>query len=69
MTLKQESLIDYLMNNTITPNAMSASLMNLIYKKNVSVEKLPEQKNNYKFTLAFFLIPTLCKLNTYLILI
>lgn len=44
-------VIDYLMNNTITPNAMSASLMNLIYKKNVSVEKLPEQKNNYKFTL------------------
>lgn len=45
-------VIDYLMNNTITPNAMSASLMNLIYKKNVSVEKLPEQKNNYKFTLV-----------------
>ncbi len=44
-------VIDYLMNSTITPNAMSASLMNLIYKKNVSVEKLPEQKNNYKFTL------------------
>lgn len=45
-------VIDYLMNNTITPNAMSASLMNLIYKKNVSVEKLLEQKNNYKFTLV-----------------
>ncbi len=44
-------VIDYLMNSTITPNAMSASLMNLIYKKNVSVEKLPEPKNNYKFTL------------------
>ena len=40
------------MNNTITPNAMSASLMNLIYKKNVMVEKLPEQNNNYKFTLV-----------------
>ena len=45
-------VIDYLMNNTITPNAMSASLMNLIYKKNVMVEKLPEQNNNYKFTLV-----------------
>lgn len=44
-------VIDYLLNQRITPNAMSASLMNLIYKKNVSVEKLVDTKNNYKFTL------------------
>lgn len=44
-------VIDYLMNNSITPNAMSASIMNMIYKKNISAEKLPEGKNEYKFKL------------------
>lgn len=44
-------VIDYLMKQYISPNAMSASIMNLIYKKNVSVEKLPDTKTNYKFTL------------------
>ncbi|MCI8575684.1 MAG: DUF2207 domain-containing protein, partial [Bacilli bacterium] len=28
-------VIDYLMNKNITPNAMSSSIMNLIYKKNI----------------------------------
>ena len=45
-------VIDYLIHSNITPNAMSASLMNLIYKKNVTVEKLEDKKNNYKFTLV-----------------
>lgn len=46
-------VIDYLMNKKITPNAMSASIMNLIYKKNISVQELPDLKKNkdYEFTL------------------
>lgn len=47
-------VVDYLMNNTITQNAMSASILNLIYKKNIKVEELPEKKKktkNYEFTL------------------
>ena len=41
-------VIDYLMNNTITPNAMSASLMNLIYKKNVIVHGVNSNLLFYK---------------------
>lgn len=46
-------VIDYLMNKTITPNAMSASIMNLIYKKNITVEEIPsdQKKKKYRFTL------------------
>lgn len=47
-------VIDYLMNKSITPNAMSASIMNLIYKKNIEVEEIPEVKaknKKYKFIL------------------
>jgi len=32
-------VIDYLMHKNITPNAMSASIMNLIYKKIIKVDK------------------------------
>lgn len=45
-------VIDYLFNLSVTPNAMSASIMNLIYKKNITVQKLAEDKNNYVFTLV-----------------
>lgn len=46
-------VIDYLMHKSITPNAMSASIMNLIYKKVITVEEIPTNKNKkeYKFTL------------------
>lgn len=47
-------VIDYLMNKKITPNAMSASIMNLIYKKNISAVELAEEnkkKKDYEFTL------------------
>ena len=45
-------VVDFLMNNTITPNAMSASILNLIYKKNIKVEELPsKKKKEYEFTL------------------
>lgn len=46
-------VIDYLMHKNITPNAMSASIMNLIYKKVITVEEIPTNKNKkeYKFTL------------------
>lgn len=43
-------VIDYLMNRNITSNAMSASIMNMIYKKNITLEK--DEKNKYTFTLA-----------------
>lgn len=47
-------VIDYLMNKSITPNAMSASIMHLIYKKNIEVEELVNEnskKKKYKFHL------------------
>ena len=47
-------VVDYLMNHSITPNAMSASILNLIYKKNIKVEEIKSEKKkekNYQFTL------------------
>ncbi|MCM1053437.1 MAG: DUF2207 domain-containing protein [Ruminococcus sp.] len=48
-------VIDYLMHKKITPNAMSASIMNLIYKKNISVKEIDnskkKNKKDYVFTL------------------
>lgn len=45
-------VVDYIMNKSITPNAMSASIMNLIYKKNIKAEKmLDTKKEEYIFTL------------------
>ena len=46
-------VVDYLMNKKITPNALSASVMNLIYKKNIKVEEMPTNKKQkeYQFTL------------------
>ncbi len=48
-------VIDYLMHRKITPNAMSASIMNLVYKKNLSVNEIintkSPKKKEYKFTL------------------
>lgn len=47
-------VVDYLMNKNITPNAMSASIMNLIYKKVIKIEEIPSEKKQkeYKFTLV-----------------
>lgn len=39
-------VVDYLMNKSISTNAMNASLLNLIYKKNVDFEESPQ---NVKF--------------------
>lgn len=46
-------VIDYLMHKKITPNAMSASIMNLVYKKNLSVVEIvnDSKKKDYDFTL------------------
>jgi len=45
-------VIDYLFNKSITPNAMSASIMNLIYKKKVEIEKIMiKNKESYEFIL------------------
>lgn len=46
-------VVDYLIHKNITPNAMSASIMNLIYKKVIKVEEIPSEskKKDYTFTL------------------
>ncbi len=44
-------VIDYLFTKNITSNAMSASIMNLIYKKNIQVEAIEGKKKAYLFTL------------------
>jgi uncharacterized membrane protein len=45
-------VIDYLFNKSITPNAMSASIMNLIYKKKIEIEKIMiKNKEYYEFIL------------------
>ena len=47
-------VIDYLMKRQMTPNALSASIMNLIYKKNISVNEMATEKkkeHDYEFTL------------------
>lgn len=41
-------VIDYLMSKSITPNAMSASIMNLVYKKNITVEEIPSSNSKKK---------------------
>ncbi len=48
-------VIDYLMNKNITPNAMSASIMNLIYKKNIEVEEISKENNGKKKKYRFHL--------------
>ena len=44
-------VVDYLMHKNITENALSASIMNLIYKKNIKLEKIEQVKDGYIFTL------------------
>ena len=41
-------IVDYLMNEKLSPNALSASIMNLIYKKKITVEKIEEKKYVFK---------------------
>lgn len=49
-------VIDYLYKKHLTPNALSAAILNLIYQKRVIVEEDTKTKfstkNNYKFTLV-----------------
>lgn len=43
--------LGYLMNKTVSTNELSASILNLVYKKVISVEKVPYGKNgDYEFT-------------------
>lgn len=44
-------VVDYLMNHNVTENSLSASVMNLIYKKNIKAEAIPDKKDSYTFTL------------------
>lgn len=41
-------MVEYLLNKDITSNSFSASILNLIYKKNIKVEKLDGKKVDYK---------------------
>ncbi len=41
-------VVDVLMNKTVSENALSASILNLIYKKNISVEEKPSEKKKEK---------------------
>ena len=47
-------VVDYLMNKSITPNALSASILNLVYKKVIKFEAIESQKKkkDYVFTLV-----------------
>lgn len=53
-------VIDYLFNKKITPNALSAAIMNLVYLKKVTVEevisddkkKSTKEKKDYRFTIV-----------------
>lgn len=40
--------IEYLLNKNITSNSFSASILNLIYKKNIKIEKIEGKKEDYK---------------------
>lgn len=42
-------IVEYIMDKNVTSNAFSAQVMNLIYKKKISVEKDEKKKNNYTF--------------------
>ena len=42
-------IVEYIMDKNITSNAFSAQIMNLIYKKKVSVEKDSKDNKNYIF--------------------
>lgn len=44
-------VIDYLMNKKVTPNAMSASIMNLVLKENIKIEYDEKVPKNYQFFL------------------
>lgn len=44
------TVISYLMDHNITVNSISAEILNLIHKKNIKVEKIAEEKKNYKLT-------------------
>lgn len=46
-------VVDYLMHKDITSNALSASIMNLIYKKNIKLNEIPDlKKKEYDFELV-----------------
>lgn len=44
-------VVDYLMKKDVTTAALNASIMNLIYKKNIVVEESAEKKNDFILTL------------------
>lgn len=45
-------VVEYIMKKNVGPNAMSASIMNLIYKNKIKAERIADsKKEDYKFTL------------------
>lgn len=45
-------VIDYLFHKSITENAMSASILNLIYKKNIKIEEIPRKQKKKSIHLS-----------------
>ena len=45
-------VVDYLMKKDISTDAFSASIMNLVYKKNIEVESIPDSKKDSKLKLV-----------------
>ena len=43
MRKEKRTFLDYLMTGNVTPNAMSASILNLIYKKNIKVQEISKK--------------------------
>lgn len=44
-------VVEYLMKKNITPNSFSASILNLIYKKNIEIEEVVDKKKTTKLIL------------------
>ncbi len=41
-------IVEYLLNKNVTSNSFGASILNLIYKKNIKVERIEGKKEDYK---------------------
>ena len=60
-------VIDYLFHKCITPNAMSASIMNMVYKKNIEVEEIPSDKKKKDYLFKLINRNNLSDAETYLV--
>ena len=51
-------VLGYLINKKITPNELSASILNLINKKVINVEKIDGKKEDYLFIKNNIILPS-----------